>query len=203
MANAKTIYAAYIALVLLLNMAIAATPLLASGKNPAAGTLYNNVFVYFCHQKVSRSLCLFEGNGNTFIADCLPQNGRYVPNDNRIVQVTQGLATGYKFPVCARDMAIYLGMLLAGVLYPLRYRLDRREFPDPLYLIAALLPMALDGGLQLVSDIGFSVPGIGFYESTNINRMVTGFIAGVVVPVYLLPILNQMFSKVKEVKVKE
>jgi uncharacterized membrane protein len=195
MANARIIYAAFIAVMLLLNLTIWITPFLAFGSNPAADTLYNDVFVYFCHQKISRSLCLFQGPDGYFIADCTPQDGTYVPNDSQQIAATHDGVPGYKLPVCARDIAIYLAMLLAGIAYPFLSRLDRRIFPDPLYLVMALIPIGVDGGLQLLSNLGINLPFIGMYESTNLMRLLTGFIAGAVIPFYLLPILNRILSK--------
>ncbi|HLC69314.1 MAG TPA: DUF2085 domain-containing protein [Candidatus Bilamarchaeaceae archaeon] len=194
------IYTLFILAMFILNVAIWATPLLAFDGDPLAGTLYHNIFVYFCHQKISRSLCLFEGPDGFFIADCIPQQGGYVNDNLRQVSIIQEGVLGYKFPVCARDISIYLGMLLAGLAYARFYRLDNKEFPDPLYLIIALIPIGVDGGLQLLSGFGFDLPFIGMYESTNLKRIVTGFIAGAVIPFYILPILNRFFGKRQKIK---
>lgn len=190
----KGIYLAYIGIMLLLNISIFLTPVLAFKNDPLASGLYHDVFVYFCHQKISRSLCLFEGPDGYFVADCIPQAGVYAADSPRQISTIQGGWLGYKFPVCSRDVAIYLAMLIFGLVYPLRYRLENKELPDAVYLIAALIPIGIDGGLQLVSNLGFELPIIGMYESTNFWRVVTGFIAGAVLPFYLLPILNRVFE---------
>ena len=62
--------------------------------------------------------------------------------------------------MCARCTGIYFGAF-AGSFFA------REKSPSPLFLVAALIPMALDGGTQLI-----------FRESTNVLRLVTGFIAG-------------------------
>lgn len=215
----KGVYTGFLVFMLVLNGAILATPLLAFAQEPPASaslpsglappapystaqshpslasTLYQDVFIYFCHQKISRSLCLFQGPDGYFVADCIPQYGTYIPDDSAQVSTVREGAVGYKFPVCARDVAIYLAMLLAGVAYPFRYRLNEKEMPDPLYLIVALIPIGLDGGLQLISNMGIALPLIGMYESTNFLRIVTGLIAGAVVPFYLLPMLNRVVEK--------
>ncbi len=67
---------------------------------------------------------------------------------------------GHQLPVCARCTGIYFGAL-AGSFFA------REKSPSPLFLVAALIPMALDGGTQLF-----------LRESTNVLRLVTGVIAG-------------------------
>lgn len=81
---------------------------------------------------------------------------------------------GHQLCVCARCTGIYFGVLLGGIF-------ARKESPHPLVLVAALIPMALDGGSQLL-----------FRESTNLLRLGTGLIAGVAVAFYLYP---GIFSK--------
>lgn len=189
------IYAIFILAMLVLNILVLVTPVLAFQGNAIANTLYHDVLSYLCHQKISRSHCLFQGAEGFYIGDCTPQEGEYTFDNPRQISIIQEGNLGYKFPVCARDVAIYLAMLLVGLTYPFFFRLDSREFPDPLYLIISLIPIGADGGLQFISDMGIHLPIIGMYESTNLARLVTGFIAGAVVTIYLLPILNQIISK--------
>ena len=65
---------------------------------------------------------------------------------------------------CARDTGIFLGLVM-GFMYASRKRI---VLTLPL-VIAALLPIGLDGTIQLLTD----------YESTNPKRLITGLIAGV------------------------
>ena len=65
---------------------------------------------------------------------------------------------------CARDTGIFLGLVL-GFMYASRKKI---VLTLPL-VIAALLPIGLDGTRQLLTD----------YESTNPKRLITGLIAGV------------------------
>ena len=65
---------------------------------------------------------------------------------------------------CARDTGIFLGLVL-GFMYASRKKII---LTLPL-VIAALLPIGLDGTIQLLTD----------YESTNPKRLITGLIAGV------------------------
>ena len=70
---------------------------------------------------------------------------------------------GNQMPYCARCVGMFLGLAF-GALVGLLFRVRVGVF---LYLLI-LLPMALDGGLQLVTS----------YESTNLIRIVTGTLVG-------------------------
>lgn len=74
---------------------------------------------------------------------------------------------GHQLPVCARCTGIYFGAFLGSFF-------ARKESPHPLFLVAALIPLALDGGTQLL-----------FRESNNMLRLGTGLIAGFAVVFYL------------------
>ena len=65
---------------------------------------------------------------------------------------------------CVRDTGIFLGLVL-GFMYASRKKI---VLTLPL-VIATLLPIGLDGTIQLLTD----------YESTNPKRLITGLIAGV------------------------
>ncbi len=71
---------------------------------------------------------------------------------------------GNEMPVCARDTGILLGAIIGmalAIIFDLKFRW--------LFLILGLIPIALDGGLQLTTS----------YESTNQIRLLTGMIAGI------------------------
>jgi len=71
---------------------------------------------------------------------------------------------GNQLPFCARDLGIFIGLVLGLALaFVIKVR------PALLLVILGLVPMAMDGGLQLLTN----------YESTNPMRLVTGALAGV------------------------
>ena len=49
-----------------------------------------------------------------------------------------------------------------------------------------MIPIGIDGGLQFISDLGV-VPLA--YESTNMLRLLTGAIAGIVASFYAIPLI--------------
>ena len=88
---------------------------------------------------------------------------------------------GYKMAFCERDVAIFAGYLLAGLLFAL---LRRRPWCKPLpWQIVALatVPMAIDGLVQL----------FGLVPSTPLRRTLTGVLFGVAVTWFAFPWLDR------------
>ncbi|HEX8034983.1 MAG TPA: DUF2085 domain-containing protein, partial [Ktedonobacterales bacterium] len=84
---------------------------------------------------------------------------------------------GYQVCLCARCLAIYSTMLLAGLsLAFVRRRHLVRSIPWWLWIVA-MLPMALDGGTQL----------FGLRESNVWLRLLTGAIFGLATAWFTLP----------------
>jgi len=88
---------------------------------------------------------------------------------------------GYKVALCQRDVAIYGSIFLAG----LAYALSRRSWP-PLpfwvYLAVGVVPIGLDGGLQILTYLLLTFfPSLSFgpLESTPLRRTLTGTLFGV------------------------
>ena len=81
---------------------------------------------------------------------------------------------------CARDTGIFLGLVM-GFMYASRKKI---MLTLPL-VIAALLPIGLDGTIQLLTD----------YESTNPKRLITGLIAGVATGIAIKIIADSLDKK--------
>ncbi len=190
MDRAHFIFGIYILFFAVFFALIFATPLVAFARD--ASGLYQ-FFSATCHQKISRSLCIFEDGR---VGDCTAQSGQFVDNENDRAQTSAVVdgKLGYKMPVCARDIGIYGGMLLVAMLYPLVRRIDDIDVPPVLYLIIAIAPLAIDGTIQLVSDLGW-LPFV--YESTNLIRLATGLLAGGAASYYAIPLLMNMFGEEK------
>lgn len=70
---------------------------------------------------------------------------------------------GNQMPFCARDLGLFVGLALGfAIVSFFRFR------GNPFLLLLGLVPMGVDGGLQLVTT----------YESTNPVRLATGILAG-------------------------
>ena len=194
MSGSRIPYFLLLLALLALNAMIFLTPYLASQGDPAADALYL-VFSPTCHQLTSRSVCLLKSNadGSLGIGDCFPESGL---SPSRTVIVQYPGTTGYKLPVCSRDVAIYLFMLLGTLALPFLQKIGGEDWPNKWLLVAAAIPTAIDGGTQL----------LGFRESTNLIRIITGAIIGFALPFYIVPMLNSLYSfaaeKLQEAKKK-
>ena len=144
------------------------------------GQLVQDVYHLTCHQIDSRSICFFPATGE--YGECAA-HGEEV-NTGKPIVMYNGLE-GFKLPVCSRDIGIYLFAFIGGIAMYFMKKNNDLQTPHPIYFIIALIPVALDGGTQL----------IGLRESTNLLRLVTGGIAGFAFPFYLVPIMNRLMKK--------
>ncbi len=192
MEKASFIYLLYVLFFAVLMLSTILTPFLAFENN--VDSIYS-IFSYTCHQKMSRSLCLFKNNeGALKIENCLQSEGQYISSneDRTIIKTIKDGQSGYKLPICARDVGLYGGMLLSALLYPKIRKLKEVRVYPPIFFVLALVPMGIDGTTQLISEFGF-LPFV--YESTNAIRIATGLIAGVVATFYALPIIMSYIYK--------
>ena len=188
----KTAYFGYMIFCTLLLIAIFGTAYLQFSQDMTGAY---KIFSYTCHQKLSRSICLFKNDaGNMWLSDCTTQTGSFISDaqDRLRIDAFVNDIKGYKVPVCARDIGLYLGLLLGGLCYPLMFELNSRQILPTKYLLIALIPMGIDGTTQLISELGV-LPYV--YESTNMLRLATGLIAGIAAAIYAIPILVNMLSK--------
>lgn len=109
------------------------------------------------------------------------------------------IINGNQMPVCSRDIAIFVGLVLGSaillrakvddspveiLLDILPHRMNRglkgafRWLFAGLVLGSLFIPTALDGGIQMLSSMPFWPFGFS-YESTNIMRIVTGLPMGI------------------------
>jgi uncharacterized membrane protein len=184
------IYSVYMIFFMLLVGTIILVPLLSFKEDMS--TFYK-LFAPTCHQKISRSLCVFSDGSGYWLGDCTRQGEGYISDaaDREQVKVVYGSVTGYKMPVCARDVGIYGALLFGGLLYPLVRDIREKSVWPAIFLILSMVPIGLDGGIQLVSELGF-LPFL--YESTNAMRLATGAISGFAAAFYAIPILVNMFG---------
>ncbi|MCC7570395.1 DUF2085 domain-containing protein [Candidatus Micrarchaeota archaeon] len=171
---------AYTIIMMAVILSIVITPLIFRSDESLAKISYN-IYAPTCHQITQRSLCVFyQGDEISKIDNCLSEE---TPIYIKSIAVEYGDGSvGYKFPVCSRCLAIYVGMVLGVAFYLIQK--DKTKFPNILIFVILIAPLALDGTLQL----------IGLHQSNNLLRIITGLIAGGAVPVYLLPMLSKISS---------
>ncbi|MCX8163486.1 MAG: DUF2085 domain-containing protein [Candidatus Micrarchaeota archaeon] len=142
-------------------------------------------FSFTCHQLNSRSLCIF----NNSIEDCTSNSSNLEYTKTQIVLKENKI--GYKFPVCARDLALYFSLLVGTICWGFINRKNLSAITQPpfIFLVFALLPLGIDGSAQF----------LGLWESSNLIRLLTGFLAGFVCAFYAIPIFNFIFKNSLEV----
>lgn len=122
---------------------------------------------------------------------------------------------GNQLPVCARDVAIFTGILLGAALLvrasadddpsltvlgqlPKKWRrgiiMKRPLLSLVILLVLLLVPTAIDGGVQLMSGLGLLPFGLT-YESTNPTRVLTGFPTGVAAGLLVTSLLMSLGSR--------
>jgi len=190
MAPSKLPYILFLAALASFNALIFLVPYLASQGNDVSA--FYAAFAPTCHQLTERSLCIFKqkADGGLSIGDCF-STSEFSPSHANVVDYSG--RTGYKMPVCARDVAIYLAMLAGLLALPHIQKIEGEDWPNKWILFAAAVPTAIDGTTQL----------FGFRESTNLLRIITGAIIGVVLPFYIVPMLNSLYSFALEKMRKE
>jgi uncharacterized membrane protein len=164
---------ASVALGLFIGLPLLAPVLMEAGYE-RLGNAIHTLFYVTCHQLPERSYFLFGPQWIYSRAELLALTGEPVS-----LRFVGNQAVGYKMAVCQRDTAIYGGWFLWGLLFGLVR--DRLKPISVRTFILLLVPMAVDGGGQLV----------GLWSSTWLTRLVTGLLFGLAVVLLAYPYLEQ------------
>jgi len=169
--------------------------LMHAGAEPPARAIYA-LYRPLCHQLPFRSWYLF-GEQPAYTYDQL----RQMVGEEALVPhgYVGDPELGYKVALCQRDVAIYGTILLAG----LAFGLSRRRWrPLPLwaYLAFGVVPIAVDGGAQILSYIVLTLfPTLPLppLESTPLRRTATGFLFGLSTVWLAYPRLQETAEEVR------
>lgn len=183
-----------------LGVAFMAPILMRLGFEQIASIIYK-VYGFFCHQLAFRSFFLF---GDQIV---YPREVAHVDelisfgaatglNEMDLLGARNFLGDpllGYKVALCERDVAIYGGIILFGLLFAL-LKNKVKKLPIHIWVIFALLPITLDGFSQLLSQIPlkYIAENFPFRESTPCIRTLTGFLFGVGIAWLGFPILSEL-----------
>jgi len=152
----------------------------ATGPARVIYTLYSP----FCHQFAFRSFFLFGPQAvypRELAGTDLVSYGEATGLDEGDVIAARRYVgdetVGYKTALCERDIGIYVGILVAGLVYGfIRNRRNVKPLPLKYWFLLGIVPIALDGGTQLISQLGvFPFPA---RESTPFLRTATGLLFG-------------------------
>ena len=99
-----------------------------------------------------------------------------------------------QMPFCARDVAIYTFMAIGIALsvFPMMPSYDRINNLRWQWLVLALIPIGIDGTGQL----------LGYWESTNLMRFLTGGLCGLVVGIALGFMLREVEGMIRAMGVR-
>jgi uncharacterized membrane protein len=175
--------------------------LMSAGYTRPAATIYR-FYGLVCHQLAFRSWFIF-GDQIAYPREAANVSGLIPFGTATGVGEDDELAArayigepgiGYKVALCERDIAIYGGILLFGLVFSLT---GRRIKPLPWYfwLLFGILPIAIDGFSQLLSQ-----PPLGFFtyrESTPLLRSITGFLFGLTTAWFGFPIVEESMVDVR------
>jgi uncharacterized membrane protein len=152
----------------------------ATGPARVIYTLYSP----FCHQFAFRSFFLYGPQAayprELAGTDLVPYGEVTGLDEGDVITARQYVGdetVGYKTALCERDIGIYVGILVAGLVYGvIRNRRSVKPLPLKYWFLLGIVPIALDGGTQLISQLGvFPFPP---RESTPLLRTATGLLFG-------------------------
>lgn len=175
-----------------------APTLLETGHPVAANVIYT-IYFPMCHQLPQRSYFLYGEKATYSLQELVDRVGEEnLPlypwprlfNGNKQV--------GYKVAMCERDVAIFGGLLLSGLIFGL-VRSRARPIPFWVYVLIGIVPMGLDGGSQLISYLVPSLFGGVPRESTWVLRTFTGGLFGWATVWLAHPNLQATFAELGEI----
>jgi uncharacterized membrane protein len=176
--------------------------LLRAGAEGPARIIYT-VYSPVCHQLAFRSWFLFGEQAAYPRAlagtSLVPYGEATGLDENDLIAARAFLGDdqlGFKVALCERDVAIYLGILLGGLIFS-RVRGRLKPLPVWAWLIFGVAPMALDGGTQLVSGFPIVPAGWLIRESTPLLRTATGLLFGLLNVWLAYPYLEESMAETR------
>ena len=157
------------------------------------------IYSNFCHQYAYRSWFLFGKQAFyplnsvrnmkiTTYSDAFDANNL----DLDIARtITGNDETGFNVAIGQRDLAIYGALFLFGIVFLMTGR-KLKKVPLLVWLLIAVLPVTLDGVIQLLGSYNLSLPLVGNWESTPAVRTVTGALFGIISGCLIYPSFESM-----------
>jgi uncharacterized membrane protein len=175
-------------------------PVLMNASLAAPANLIYRVYGYVCHQFAFRSFFLF-GEQNIY-----PREEANIEGISTYEQVTRTDGSdlfaardfigdeflGFKVALCERDVAIYAGILLFGIIFAITNR-KIKPIHWILWILIGIVPIGLDGLSQLISQLPFGL--LPYRESTPLFRIMTGFLFGFITAWFGYPYVNESMTE--------
>lgn len=169
------------------------------GAEKPAGII-NRVYGFVCHQLAFRSWFLFgeqiayprEAAEVTTVMSYEEATGL---DGNDLLSAREFIGNpqiGYKVVLCQRDVAIYGGILIFGILFAVAGR-RFKSIHWTIWILLGIAPIALDGISQLLSQPPLNI--IPYRESTPMLRTITGFLFGFLTAWFGYPYVEESMSE--------
>ena len=190
-----------------LGLALLAPIFMKTGFLTPASIIYR-LYNHMCHQLAYRSIFIFgeqpfyprtaagvDGYLTYGQATGLSEGNSY--DEVMTARDYRGSETlGYKLALCQRDLAIYGGILLFGLLFALSGN-NFPVIPWYIWLLIGIIPIGLDGLSQLLSQ-----PPLNFFpyrESTPALRIITGSLFGFFTAWFGYPLVEETMLDTRQI----
>jgi uncharacterized membrane protein len=198
-------------------LAVFAPMLMKAGATLPANVLYT-IYKPLCHQFGFRSFFLFgeqavypleeAGLSNllTFeeITGFEDLHNPVAPSRLQARQFVGNETVGFKMALCERDIAVYSGIFLFGVVYSLTNR-RLKPLHWMAWVLIGMAPIGLDGFSQLFSQLEWSALEslLPYRESTPFLRVLTGGLFGVATAWFAYPYMEESMSETRQFFIKK
>jgi uncharacterized membrane protein len=175
-------------------------PIFMKVNTPAPAAIIYRAYSYVCHQFAFRSMFLFGPQvfypraeamvpGLISYQQATGMDGYDLLSARAFIGNSQ---MGYKVALCERDVAIYGGILIFGILFA---ALRRKIKPIHwiLWIFIGIVPIGLDGFSQLISQPPISI--IPLRESTPLLRITTGLLFGIMTGWFGYPYVEESMAE--------
>jgi uncharacterized membrane protein len=179
-------------------------PVLAAGGNLQAANIGYRFYSLFCHQLAFRSYFI-DGDQHIYpralanieeLTTYEEITGRSAEDIKFAREIIGNEGMGYKLALCERDLAIYAGLGLFGLIFHFTGKKIKhlRWF---YWLILAVIPIAIDGGSQLPGLAQGWPVWLPVRESTPLLRTITGGLFGIGTAWFVFPLMEESVSETR------
>ncbi|MBN2043613.1 MAG: DUF2085 domain-containing protein [Anaerolineales bacterium] len=188
-------------LVIYVGLPFLAPVLMNAGYEAAAQPIYK-IYRLSCHELAFRSWFLFgeqpyypRASAGIEGMQTYGQASGYDEHDLITARdFTGNQQMGYKVAFCQRDIAIYTAMLAFSLIFGLTGR-RLKPLPFLVWILVGILPVGLDGGSQLISQVFTILP---FRETTPLLRTITGALFGFTTAWFGIPVMEESFKDTRQ-----
>lgn len=178
-------------------------PILQANGNITPAKLIYTVYGRLCHQLSYRSWFIF-GEQAAYPRVFADVDGLITYEEatgfdtfdlNTAINFLGNEVLGFKTALCQRDIAIYTGILLFGLIFSISGR-KIPGLPIAVWFLLGLVPIGLDGVSQLVSQLPWDI--IPIRESTPLLRTITGGLFGFSTAWFGYPIVEDSMADTRK-----